>query len=102
MWLEKRGLHFADKRFAQPVAFPPTPHSTTPPLPAISLDCQGRAFAITGNELAGARSLLRLSLTTGAATLVCRFPSLELVQVRHAPRPRDAWGRAVRPLRAAP
>ncbi len=53
---------------------------------ALSFDCAGNLYAVTGANGAGetftqAMSLLRITPATGAAVTVCTFPSTERVQV---------------------
>ena len=53
---------------------------------ALSFDCAGNLYAVTGANGVGetfsqAMSLLRITPATGAAVTVCTFPSTERVQV---------------------
>ena len=70
-----------------PSPSPPLPHLLVPDHnPALSFDCAGNLFAVTGANGVGetftqATSLLRITPATGAAVTVCTFPSTERVQV---------------------
>ena len=56
---------------------------------ALTFDCANNLLALTGNNLAGetytnSKSLVRISLTTGAQTVVCPFATTDRVVVRVA------------------
>ena len=54
--------------------------------PAISFDCNGNLFAVTGSNAPGeaftaTHSLLRINKLTAAPTVVCSFSATDVIQV---------------------